>query len=252
MSASITAAVPEQESSCAEAVESAATPQTDSPTNPQNIDSLTLFEQVREHIYRHSNSRNRMDMLLDYCPHLVPYGLGKNIIRYSEWLQLLGEHWTGCDIVTPYSSVLKRVLGVRGPLREMMDEAENAAYDALPKIVNVYRGCDADGPKGICWSLDQQVANSFPFATRFKAKTPVVIRARAKKSRILALKLDRGEAEVITFSPRRIEIKAADELAAKAVFEARHAWLQAWRDSGMKKHAALLAYGADVQVTATA
>jgi hypothetical protein len=185
--------------------------------------SLTLLDQVSEQILHRSNSKNRMDRILDYCPHLMPYGLGKDIIRYNEWLELLGEFWTGSDIVTPYASILKKVLGVRGPLRSLMDEAENKAYDALPKIVTVYRCCAADSPKGICWTLDEQAANSFPFATRFRAETPVVIRARVKKNRILAVKLDCGEAEVITFSPRTMSIKPADAVAANNVFEVRHA-----------------------------
>lgn len=125
--------------------------------------------------------------------------------------------------MTPYIPILKRVLGCRGPIRSIMDIEENKCYDALPETVTVYRGCSADATSGLCWTLDEQVANSFPFLTRFKATTPVVIRARAKKDRILAVKLDRNETEVITFSPRPMSVKPADEVAARAFLAARSA-----------------------------
>jgi hypothetical protein len=103
----------------------------------------------------------------------------------------------------------------------MMDRAENNAYDALTETVTVFRGCDAECLTGLTWTLNKQVANSFPFLTRFKANVPVLIRARAKKSRILAVKLERGEIEIITFSPRRMEVIPADETSARAFLNLR-------------------------------
>jgi len=182
-----------------------------------------LLEDVRKQILLNSNSRNRMDKLLDYCPLLKPYGLGKRIIRYGQWLRLLGENWTSCDVISPYGRTLRSVLGVNGPIREMMNEEENAAYDKLPDTVPVYRGCDLAEKRGLCWSLDEEVANAFPFQTRFKANGPVVIRARAKKNRILAIKLDRNETEIIAFSPRVSKVKAADEAAALRLLDLRKA-----------------------------
>lgn len=203
-------------------------------------EAVALLDEAREHVLLHSNSKTRMDMVLDYCPWLKPYGLGERILRYEHWLRLLGENWTGCDIVTPYAQTLKPVMGVDGPLRPMMDAPENAAYDALPDTVTVYRGSDAERPSGVCWSIDEQVANSFPFLRRFRAKTPVVIRARARKERILAVKLDREEMEIITFSPRRLGIKRANEIAAEAVFDARHAAHMVEIEPSMKRHTKLL------------
>lgn len=69
--------------------------------------------------------------------------------------------------------------------------------------------------------MDEQIANSFPFLTGFNVNTPVVIRARAKKKSILAIKLDRADKLVITFSPRRMSIKPADELSPRAFLDAR-------------------------------
>ena len=60
----------------------------------------------------------------------------------------------------------------------MMNEEENAAYDKLPDSVPVCRGCDVAWKRGLSWSLDEEIANAFPFQTRFKANDPIVIRAR--------------------------------------------------------------------------
>jgi hypothetical protein len=75
------------------------------------------------------------------------------------------------------------------------------------------------------------VANAFPFQTRFKANNPVLIRARAKKNRILAIKLDRNETEIIVFSPRVSKIKNADEAAALRLLNLREARQNAQLDS---------------------
>jgi hypothetical protein len=84
----------------------------------------------------------------------------------------------------------------------MMTPDENAAYDALPEVVTIYRGCDANSASlpGISWSLNQDVANLHPFLTRFLAKKPTVLTACVPKHWILAVKLGRGEEEIITFA----------------------------------------------------
>lgn len=199
------------------------------------LQSRAILKDARKQILLNSNSFNRMDKLLDVCPLLEPYGLGKRILSYQQWLHLIGENWTGCDVITLYRKTLKSVLGVTGPIREMMNVQENAIYDRLPDTVTVYRGCSADHRDGLCWSLDEQIANAFPFQRRFRAKDPILIRARAKKSRILAVKMGRNETEVITFSPRVAKIRAADRVAALALLEARRIAQNARIASFLKK-----------------
>jgi hypothetical protein len=116
---------------------------------------------------------------------------------------LLGQHWSTCDNIREYRRDLKARMGIVGPLRAMMTHDETAAYDALPDVVSCYRGCDASITVGASWSLDWHVANSFPFLSRYKIPSPVVVTATVKKNRILAVKLCRDEAEIITFSAKR-------------------------------------------------
>jgi hypothetical protein len=111
------------------------------------------------------------------------------------------------------------------PLRPVMTTQENAAYDALPDTVECFRGCDRSVLTGASWSLDWEIANSFPFTNRYRAPSPVVVTARVKKDRILAIKLGREESEIITFSARRLKVKPADADRASAYHAANHAGL---------------------------
>jgi hypothetical protein len=144
-------------------------------------------------------------------------------LEYRDWLTLLGEEWTGFDNLRDYLPALKRLLGTKGPVREMMSAEENEAYDALPDTVKCYRGCGASVLTGASWSLDKEVANSFPFTLRYRAASPVVVTASVKKNRILALKLGREESEIITFSARKVKVEPADEGLASAYHAANHA-----------------------------
>jgi hypothetical protein len=147
---------------------------------PTEEESLAFLESMRG-LVRRQNDIDRMRMILDL------YYLGYDPRRswthpLNHWFQLLGENWTHC-LVTQYVSELKMIVGVNGPIRQMMTEAENAAYDALPEVVTVYCGCDAKSAEGICWSLDERIANAFPYYEAFLAQTPVVIEARVEKNR---------------------------------------------------------------------
>lgn len=62
----------------------------------------------------------------------------------------------------------------------MMNEEENATYDKLPDSVPVCRGFDVAEKRGLSWSLDEEIANAFPFQTCFKANDPIVIRAQTR------------------------------------------------------------------------
>jgi hypothetical protein len=96
-----------------------------------------------------------------------------------------------------------------------MTSRERAAYDALPETVMIYRGQEARWEPGICWSLDREVANRF--AVRFRGRNPVVLTAKVSKCDILAVKLNRGEQEVITFAAAIAAVKVHRNPAAPAL-----------------------------------
>lgn len=133
-----------------------------------------------------------------------------NELAYEDCLRLLGENWSGFDNVSEYRRELHYWLTLYGSghnIPEMMTDDERAALAALPKIVTVYRGCGQKNRNGICWTLDKDIAAGFPFLNRYEAKNPVLITARIRRERIIALKLDREEQEVICFNPKRIAVE---------------------------------------------
>ena len=145
------------------------------------------------------NTYSRLPILLDVAHEMDT----------CDWLALLGREWTGFDNVgvflddlldTPFGWVLGD-----GPIVEMMNAEELAAYDALPNPIAVYRGCYVNNKWGICWSLNRTTAEEFPTLNRYRQKgQPLLVRAEAKKQHVAAIKLDRGEAEIITFRPKHI------------------------------------------------
>jgi hypothetical protein len=171
--------------------------------------TMTASE-ARQHINRISNSFDRMDHIIE----LYKFQTGVTF-DVDEWERILGEKWTSCDRIRTSLANLRLCLGTRGPKRNMMTAEENAAYDALPDTVSVYRGCDKSAMTGACWSLNRRVANRFPFLIRFRAISPVLVTARVKKNRILAVKLGRGEEEIITFSARRVNVEPANPALAE-------------------------------------
>lgn len=118
----------------------------------------------------------------------------------GDWFGVLGEWWTQCDNIAFLLWWLKELLPRKGPVMEMMYEEEREAFRGLPENLTVYRGCGSWNKKGASWTLDRDVALKFPFLNRYRVKTPLLITATVKKSKVLALKLGRNESEIITFS----------------------------------------------------
>ena len=154
-------------------------------------------------VARDTDSFERMDKLVSLHSEM----------SHQDWLRLIGEYWSVCDTIHEHRLTLRRILGTKGPIRLMMSEEENAAYDALPELVTIYRGCGVT-LLGASWSLDRAVANSFPFTNRYRVSDPILITATVKKQNILCVKLDREESEIVTFSAKRQKFEPADPLLA--------------------------------------
>ena len=166
---------------------------------PSRAGNMTAKEQVadqlrivQEYALR-AESFTRLDVLLEQ----------RRRLPRAVWLKLLGQLWTVCDNVGKRRLTLRKVLGVKGPLLPMMDSDERAAYRRLPDVVTIYRGCGARNLLGASWSLDRDVAARFPFLGRYLAAQPLLLTATVAKESVLAVKLGRDEAEIVTFVARR-------------------------------------------------
>lgn len=127
--------------------------------------------------------------------------------RKRECMQALGEAWQGCDSIVEFTPWLKDLLRTAevDDLRAMMSPADREAWEKLPSIVTVWRGCYHNNRRGLSWTLDEQVARSFPLLHRYRqdGKTPLLLQGRISKERIV-LKLEREEMAVVTLPPRRV------------------------------------------------
>lgn len=161
---------------------------------------LTLLE-ARE-VLKFENSYSRLPAIIDLAFRL----------EREDWLALLGEEWTCCDNIaqcanvlvedTPFADLIENPsLG-----RSMMNEAERDAMARLPETVTIWRGCYAFNKWGLSWSLDRERAASFPFLHRYAAEggQPLLVKATVSRERVIALKLDRNEAEVIVHRPKHV------------------------------------------------
>jgi len=155
------------------------------------------YQDAADHLWRWSNSFNRM-------AHLI--ALHDRMDR-PDWLRLLGESWSVCDSIGRHRLALRRLLPPSGPVLEMMDSAELVAYRSLPARLTVFRGCGEINMLGASWSLDRDVAARFPTLNRYRQTAPLLVTATVRRDRVLALKLDRDESEIITFHARRTAIE---------------------------------------------
>lgn len=166
---------------------------------------MTLEEARKKLLF--CDSYNRLPTLLS----LSPIGSYSRPMEYPDWYKVLGEFWSVCDNIGLYRKELKLAMFLcctPSIVPEMMDEAERAAHAALPEVVTVYRGCGPRNILGASWSLDRDIAAAFPMLNRYKAQEPLLVTATVRRDRICAVKLDREEQEVITFSARRSTVES--------------------------------------------
>lgn len=120
----------------------------------------------------------------------------------SEWFALLGHVWSVCDNVSQYQDELRVIFNHSPPalVALVMDEDERADFEALPDEITIYRGCYEFNRRGLSWTLDRSVAESFTTQNRYHHpdKEPMVLEAVANKSDCL-LKLGRDEKEIVCF-----------------------------------------------------
>jgi hypothetical protein len=150
---------------------------------------MMTFDEANTWMYRHTNSYNRLTMLFEI----------KHQCARTDWLRLLGEHFTCTDNVVAFIPELQAAIGKKRPVLEMMDVSELAEFNKLRDCMCVYRGCGPLNEAGICWTLDRNVAMRFPFTNRYKVADPRLITGSVQRSQIVAFKGDRKEAEIISF-----------------------------------------------------
>ena len=147
------------------------------------------------------NSYDRLPTILNLEPYMAP----------ADWITLMRDAWSRCDNVGLYADELSNtILGLlKTPIMEMMTPEAASEYEKLPDYLVVYRGCYSRNKCGLSWTTNRAVAAKFPFLHRYKQDgQALLVTGRIRKSEIVALVVDRGESEVITFTmPRHVSTR---------------------------------------------
>lgn len=147
---------------------------------------------------------------LKYCGSYERLPTALEIFEFMEvadTMHVLGEIWEVCDNIGIYLDDLQvqfaryfDYAGSRGnaQIPEMMTPAERDHFAKLPDSFLVYRGCYATNKWGLSWTTDKALAKKFPTLARYRQMhAPMLVTARVRKADVLAVKLGRGESEII-------------------------------------------------------
>ena len=173
------------------------------------------FEKLYELLILSTDGSNRLEHLL--------HPFYRRNLSDDELFAILRDEWVWFHNISDNVEDLQEVFPLYGPVRAMMTPEENAAYDALPDILTVHRGCDAGWLEGLSWGLNKKVANWFAFYPLTQAEEPTLLTARVEKKFIMAIKLGRGEEEIITSCAAVQTVEPADPGIYKEYCEERAA-----------------------------
>ena len=121
-------------------------------------------EKAITQLYRDFDSYRRLGGFMDMleCGELTP----------PEAMIVLGETWTTFDNLRNFPQLQEYLEAIleqsSDALRLMMTAKELKTHDKLPETLTVYRGCYNTNDDGISYSLDRDVATSFPGLNRYR------------------------------------------------------------------------------------
>jgi len=138
------------------------------------------------------SSTNRADVIADIVEAFV-------LPSSYQWAAF-HEGWTMCDAVTPqqveriFACFTFDTLGTAHLARE-----EQAFFDNLPEVVEVFRGAPPDRKRGYAWTTDEAVAERFARGHRgIPVRGGTIYRATIEKPRIWTVFTERGEGEIFS------------------------------------------------------
>lgn len=101
--------------------------------------------------------------------------------------EVVTRAWSGFDAIPheDFADLFKRFV-------------DTSPSNELPANLTVYRGQDADAPKGLSWTLDRKVAATFARGHRnIRNPSPTIIEMEIEPEHIAFVCKDRDEAEVV-------------------------------------------------------
>jgi hypothetical protein len=121
------------------------------------------------------------------------------------------DNWSACDASYHVAGVLLRLMRIHGrhDRRKWMNAKQREIYDALPDLVEVWRGTDRSRVRSIAWSTSRKVAAGFATGMRGGAfPDPVIAHAFIPKEHIFWA--DEGGEQEIVLDPKRLRKLTVD------------------------------------------
>lgn len=151
---------------------------------------------VSHWLWQWHDSSSRLGALLDVAD------MGE--MEPEDWFALLGDCWSSFDNVGQYndelySAIMEMALDPHGTIPKLMTRWERYVFNRLPDEITIYRGCGPRNMHGYSWSLSREIAQEFPYKSRYQTPEPLLFTITIPKTRVAAIKLGRREREVIVF-----------------------------------------------------
>lgn len=116
----------------------------------------------------------------------------------EEFWKIFQLGWSISEKTWQYRVEIKRHLDQRPSAGAYIEKADKAFYDSLPELVTVYRGCSFPRIRGLAWTTDRGVAESFARGHRqIAVPMAVVAHGKVPKEAIYTVATGRKEAEVV-------------------------------------------------------
>ncbi|MBN9031203.1 MAG: hypothetical protein BGO05_09840 [Rhizobiales bacterium 63-7] len=131
--------------------------------------------------------------------HLVALMQAFVLTSEQQWA-IFQDTWTMCDSVpADVLDELADTLDFSTMGHEHLTGEDFEFFQALPDVVEVYRGASPDRRKGWAWTTDIATAESFARGhRRIKVRNGTVYRGLVSKAEIWTVFTDRNEAEIFT------------------------------------------------------
>ena len=107
--------------------------------------------------------------------------------------------WSTFDAI-PYNRFIKFMKDKTFRTPDVIAGPEDRSfYDALPKMITIWRGQDKLQRVGLSWTTDPDVARDFGTGKRYLNPNPMLLSAKVRKTSVALTLTERGESEVVLF-----------------------------------------------------
>lgn len=118
----------------------------------------------------------------------------------AVWWKVFGEEWPGTEGARELAYKVRNILrrADASALAMMMTAGERKELSAMPARFTVWRGCYEINNRGVSWTLDRAVAESFPLLHRYRGEGEGLLLCGMVAREDAVLLRSRNEAEILT------------------------------------------------------